>query len=71
MTVDLKNVDSGLFDTSITEARFGVPAVPHPPRILMLYGSVCSGLGNWYLNTKIGIFPGDRNNILQSGRLST
>ncbi len=40
MTGDLKNVDSGLFDTSITEARFGVPAVPHPPRILMLYGSV-------------------------------
>lgn len=40
MTGDLKNVDSGLFDTSITEARFGVPAVPHPPCILMLYGSV-------------------------------
>lgn len=40
MTGDLKNVDAGLFDTSITEARFGVPAVPHPPRILMLYGSV-------------------------------
>lgn len=40
MTGDLKNVDSGLFDTSITEARFGVTAVSHPPRILMLYGSV-------------------------------
>lgn len=40
MTGDLKNVDSGLFDTSITEARFGIPAVPHPPRIFMLYGSV-------------------------------
>ncbi|HGL4166022.1 TPA: arsenical resistance protein ArsH [Citrobacter koseri] len=40
MTGDLKNVDSGLFDTSITEARLGVPAVPHPPHILMLYGSV-------------------------------
>ncbi|CNH75429.1 putative arsenic resistance protein [Yersinia massiliensis] len=40
MTGDLKNVDSGLFDISITEARLGVPAVPHPLRILMLYGSV-------------------------------
>ncbi len=40
MTGDLKNVDASLFDTSITEARFGVPAVPHPPQILMLYGSV-------------------------------
>ena len=40
MTGDLKNVDAGLFDTSITEARFGGPAGPHPPRILMLYGSV-------------------------------
>ncbi|BET40792.1 MULTISPECIES: arsenical resistance protein ArsH [Enterobacterales] len=39
MTGDLKNVDSGLFDTSITEARLGIPVVPHPPRILMLYGS--------------------------------
>ncbi|HDM8434440.1 TPA: arsenical resistance protein ArsH [Yersinia enterocolitica] len=40
MTGDLKNVDSGLFDASITEARLGVPAVRHPPRFLMLYGSV-------------------------------
>ncbi|ELY3086405.1 TPA: arsenical resistance protein ArsH [Klebsiella aerogenes] len=40
MTGDLKNVDSGLFDISITEARLGVPGVPHPLRILMLYGSV-------------------------------
>lgn len=39
MTGNLKNVDSGLFDTSITEARLGIPVVPHPPRILMLYGS--------------------------------
>ena len=40
MSTELKNVDASQFDTSITEARFGVPAVPHPPRILMLYGSV-------------------------------
>lgn len=40
MTGALKNIDAGLFDTSITEPKLGVPAVPHPPRILMLYGSV-------------------------------
>ena len=40
MPTELKNVDVGLFDTSITEAKFHVPAIPHPPRILMLYGSV-------------------------------
>lgn len=40
MPTELKNVDAGLFDTSITEAKFHVPAIPHPPRILMLYGSV-------------------------------
>lgn len=37
---DLKNITPELFDTSITEERFGVPEVLHPPRILMLYGSV-------------------------------
>ncbi len=40
MPTELKNVDAGLFDTSITEAKFHVPAIPHPPCILMLYGSV-------------------------------
>ncbi|HIE9685232.1 TPA: arsenical resistance protein ArsH [Klebsiella variicola subsp. variicola] len=40
MPTELKNVDAGLFDTSITEAKFHVPAIPHPPHILMLYGSV-------------------------------
>lgn len=40
MTDELKNVDGGLFDTSINEGRFGVPAIQHPARILMLYGSV-------------------------------
>ena len=40
MPTELKNVDAGLFDTSITEAKFHVPAIPHPPRILMLYGYV-------------------------------
>ena len=40
MPTELKNVDAGLFDTSITEAKFHVPANPHPPRILKLYGSV-------------------------------
>ncbi|MGQ6548813.1 arsenical resistance protein ArsH [Serratia sp. IR-2025] len=40
MTDELKNVDRGLFDTSINEGRFGVPAIQHPVRILMLYGSV-------------------------------
>lgn len=40
MSTELKNIDVGLFDTSITEARFHVPAISHPPRILMLYGSV-------------------------------
>lgn len=37
---DLKNITPDFLDTSITEARFGTPVVPHPPRILMLYGSV-------------------------------
>lgn len=40
MTSDIKNIELDLFDTSITEAKLSVPAVPHPPRILMLYGSV-------------------------------
>ncbi|MCT9881166.1 arsenical resistance protein ArsH [Escherichia coli] len=29
-----------LFDTAITEQKMGIPAISHPPRILMLYGSV-------------------------------
>lgn len=37
---ELKNITPDLFESSITEERLGVPAVPHPPRILMLYGSV-------------------------------
>ncbi|WP_285112646.1 arsenical resistance protein ArsH [Leclercia adecarboxylata] len=40
MSTELKNVDASLLDTAITEAKFDVPAVAHPPRILMLYGSV-------------------------------
>ncbi|EII7039376.1 arsenical resistance protein ArsH, partial [Escherichia coli] len=28
------------FDTAITEQKMGIPAISHPPRILMLYGSV-------------------------------
>lgn len=40
MTSDIKNIELDLFDTSITEAKLSVPATPHPPRILMLYGSV-------------------------------
>ncbi|EMW6582181.1 arsenical resistance protein ArsH [Leclercia adecarboxylata] len=40
MLSELKNVDPELFDTGITAARMGVEATDHPPRILMLYGSV-------------------------------
>ncbi|MEQ4661685.1 arsenical resistance protein ArsH [Providencia rettgeri] len=40
MKTELTNIDTNLFDTSITEARLSVPAVAHPPRILMLYGSL-------------------------------
>ena len=40
MTSELKNIDVNLFDATITEARLGVAEVLHPPRILMLYGSV-------------------------------
>lgn len=40
MSTELKNVEASLFDTSITEERFGISAVAHPPRILMLYGSL-------------------------------
>ncbi|EDE4573180.1 arsenical resistance protein ArsH [Salmonella enterica subsp. enterica serovar Agona] len=40
MSAELKNVEASLLDTSITEEKFGVPTVTHPPRILMLYGSV-------------------------------
>lgn len=40
MKTELTNIDTNLFDTSITEARLSVPAIAHPPRILMLYGSV-------------------------------
>ncbi|EAB0181429.1 arsenical resistance protein ArsH [Salmonella enterica] len=29
-----------LSDTAITEQKMGIPAISHPPRILMLYGSV-------------------------------
>ncbi|ELE6496170.1 arsenical resistance protein ArsH [Enterobacter kobei] len=40
MISELKNVDPELFDTGITGERMGVKAIAHPPRILMLYGSV-------------------------------
>ncbi|ECQ9991332.1 MULTISPECIES: arsenical resistance protein ArsH [Citrobacter] len=36
----LNNIVPDLFDTTITEEKMGIPAVSHPPRILMLYGSV-------------------------------
>lgn len=36
----LNNIVPDLFDTAVTEEKLGVPAVSHPPRILMLYGSV-------------------------------
>lgn len=40
MTSELKNIDANLFDTTINGTRLGVAEVLHPPRILMLYGSV-------------------------------
>ncbi len=40
MISDMKNVVADLFETSITEEKLGVPPLSHPPRILMLYGSV-------------------------------
>ncbi|ECH0060542.1 arsenical resistance protein ArsH [Salmonella enterica] len=36
----LNNIVPDLFDAAVTEEKLGVPAVSHPPRILMLYGSV-------------------------------
>ncbi|MDC6251341.1 arsenical resistance protein ArsH, partial [Escherichia coli] len=36
----LNNIVPDLFDTAITEQKMGIPAISHPPRILMLYGSV-------------------------------
>lgn len=40
MIAELKNVVPELFDTGLTGVRLGVKTVDHPPRILMLYGSV-------------------------------
>ncbi len=40
MIAELKNVVPELFDTGRTGVRLGVKTVDHPPRILMLYGSV-------------------------------
>ena len=40
MIAELKNVVPELFDTGLTGVRPGVKTVDHPPRILMLYGSV-------------------------------
>ncbi|WP_019843133.1 arsenical resistance protein ArsH [Escherichia coli] len=40
MTSELRNIDPDLFDTAITGARLSVTQPAHPPRILMLYGSV-------------------------------
>ncbi|EPD2846388.1 arsenical resistance protein ArsH, partial [Salmonella enterica subsp. enterica serovar Infantis] len=34
------NIVPDLSDTAITEQKMGIPAISHPPRILMLYGSV-------------------------------
>lgn len=36
----LNNIVPDLFDSAVTEEKLGVPVVSHPPRILMLYGSV-------------------------------
>ncbi|MEK3448448.1 arsenical resistance protein ArsH, partial [Salmonella enterica subsp. enterica] len=36
----LNNIVPDLSDTAITEQKMGIPAISHPPRILMLYGSV-------------------------------
>ncbi|EME4219392.1 arsenical resistance protein ArsH [Salmonella enterica] len=36
----LNNIVPDLFDAAVTEEKLGVSAVSHPPRILMLYGSV-------------------------------
>ncbi|EDQ9997449.1 arsenical resistance protein ArsH [Salmonella enterica subsp. enterica] len=36
----LNNIVPDLFDAAVTEEKLGIPAVYHPPRILMLYGSV-------------------------------
>lgn len=36
----LNNIVPDLFDAAVTEEKLGVPAVSHPPRILMLYGCV-------------------------------
>ncbi|HFL5703206.1 TPA: arsenical resistance protein ArsH [Salmonella enterica] len=36
----LNNIVPDLFDAAVTEEKLGVQVVSHPPRILMLYGSV-------------------------------
>ncbi|WP_096959799.1 arsenical resistance protein ArsH [Escherichia coli] len=36
----LNNIVPDLFDSAITEQKMGIPTISHPPRILMLYGSV-------------------------------
>lgn len=36
----LKNIDASLLDAPLTEDKLRVPEVAHPPRILMLYGSL-------------------------------
>lgn len=36
----LKNIDSSLLDTPLTEEKLRTTKVAHPPRILMLYGSL-------------------------------
>ena len=36
----LNNIVPDLFDAAITEQKMGIPTIAHPPRILMLYGSV-------------------------------
>ena len=37
---ELKNIDAALLETPLTEQKLSVSAGAHPPRILMLYGSL-------------------------------
>ena len=40
ITDELKNIDAALLETPLTEDKLSVSVVAHPPRILMLYGSL-------------------------------
>ncbi|HFT1535311.1 TPA: arsenical resistance protein ArsH [Raoultella ornithinolytica] len=37
---ELKNIDAALLEIPLTEEKFSVSVVTHPPRILLLYGSL-------------------------------